>query len=164
MTCARHSWPLSNDMITGMLSCNIITGMLICNIITGMLICNLCTGMSTCNIITVCFFGVFCPTRQFSLIWRLERAANFDLCSALMAIEQWRLFSVPHLLWYGASVYNGHLRGLVTLAPIAERLAVELSLYDFVLSRVGFEHPTLRLQGELSSPLRHRRGYRYVNM
>ena len=52
--------------------------------------------------------------------------ANFALCSALMAIEQWGFFSVPCLLWQGASVYNGHLRGPVTLAPIAERLAVEL--------------------------------------
>ena len=30
------------------------------------------------------------------------------------------LFSVPYLLWHGPSVYNGHLRGPVTLAPIAE--------------------------------------------
>ena len=27
-----------------------------------------------------------------------------------MAILQWGFFSVPHLLWNGASVYNGHLR------------------------------------------------------
>ena len=54
-----------------------------------------------------------------SHIWRPHhyrwRAANFDLCSARMAIEQWWFFSVPHLLWHGASVYNGHLQGLVTL-------------------------------------------------
>ena len=47
------------------------------------------------------------------------RASNFDLCSALMTIEQWGFFSVPHLVWYGTSVYNGHLRGPVTLTPIA---------------------------------------------
>ena len=41
--------------------------------------------------------------------------------------EQWGFFSVPHLLWHGASVFNGHLRGPVTLTPIAERSAVELS-------------------------------------
>ena len=35
---------------------------------------------------------------------------------------------VPHLPWHGASVYNGHLRGPVTLTPVAEYLAVELSL------------------------------------
>ena len=59
------------------------------------------------------------------------RAANFDLCSVLMAIEQWGFFRVPHLLWHSASVYNGHLRGPVTLAPIAELLAMELSLPVF---------------------------------
>ena len=57
--------------------------------------------------------------------------ANFDLCSVLMAIEPWGFFSVPHLLWHGASVYDGHLRGPVTLAPISERLAVQLSLPVF---------------------------------
>ena len=31
------------------------------------------------------------------------------------------VFSVPHLLCHGASVYNGHLRGPETLTPIAER-------------------------------------------
>ena len=45
-----------------------------------------------------------------------------------MAIQQWWFFSVPHLLWHGASVY---LRGPVTLTPIAERLAVEQSLPIF---------------------------------
>ena len=59
------------------------------------------------------------------------RASNFDLCSALMAIVQWGFFSVPHLLWHGASVYNGHLRWPMILTPIAERLAVELSLPVF---------------------------------
>ena len=49
-------------------------------------------------------------------------AANLDLCSALMAIEQWGFFSVPHLVWHGASVYNDHLRRPVTLTLIAERV------------------------------------------
>ena len=52
---------------------------------------------------------------NFSLIWRRHlcrwRAANFDLWSALMAIEQWGFLSESHLLWQGSSVYNGHLRG-----------------------------------------------------
>ena len=52
-----------------------------------------------------------------------------DLCSALMAIEHRGHFSVPQLLLHEASVYNGYLRGPVT--PIAERLAVELSLLVF---------------------------------
>ena len=35
----------------------------------------------------------------------------FDLCSALMVIEQLGFLSVAQLLWNGTSVYNGHLRG-----------------------------------------------------
>ena len=50
----------------------------------------------------VCFFVCFyVPLENFTPIWRhhlhQERAANFDLCSTLMAIEQWRFFSVPQL-------------------------------------------------------------------
>ena len=79
----------------------------------------------------VCF-GFIVPLEKFSLLWRRHHyrwtAANFDLCLALMAIEHWGSLSVPHLLWHGASVYNGHLRGPVSLTSIAERLAVEISL------------------------------------
>ena len=65
----------------------------------------------------ICLFCLYLkfivPLENFSLIWRRHhcrrRAANFDLCSALMTIEQWGFFSVPHLLWHGASVYNGNL-------------------------------------------------------
>ena len=47
---------------------------------------------------------------------------------AFIDIEQWRFFSVPHLLWQGPTVYNGHLRWPVTLTLVAERLAVQLLL------------------------------------
>ena len=59
------------------------------------------------------------------------RAANYDHCSAHLAIEQWGFFSLPHLLWHGASVYNGRLQRSMTLTPISERLAVKLSLHVF---------------------------------
>ena len=56
----------------------------------------------------VCLFGVFHPTwplEDFSLIWRRHhyqwKAAKFVICSALMAVEQWGISSVPHLLWSG---------------------------------------------------------------
>ena len=66
--------------------------------------------------------GFIVPLDNFSLIWRRHHyrwmSANFDLCLALMAIEQWVFFSVPHLLWHGASVYNGLLQGPGTLTPI----------------------------------------------
>ena len=84
-----------------------------------------------------CLFvwGFMVSLENFSRIWRLHhyrwRAANFDLCSTLMAIEQWGFFSVPHLLWHGASVHNCHLRGPATLTSITEGLAVELSLPVF---------------------------------
>ena len=45
--------------------------------------------------------GVFIPLENFSFIWRRHhyrwRGANFYLCSALMAIEQWKIFNVPHV-------------------------------------------------------------------
>ena len=45
----------------------------------------------------VCLFGIFVPLENFSLIWRRHlyrwRASNLDLCLALMAMEQWGLFS-----------------------------------------------------------------------
>ena len=72
-----------------------------------------------------------------------------------MAIELWGFLSVPHLLWHRASIYNGHIRGPVTLTPIAKHLELSLPVYDLVLSRLGFEHPTFRLLGECSYPLRH---------
>ena len=78
---------------------------------------------------------VFVPLENFLLVWRRHhyrgRATNFDLISVLMVIEQWGFFNVPHLLWHKPTLYNCHLRGPVTLTPVAERLAVELSLPVF---------------------------------
>ena len=61
---------------------------------------------------------------------------------------------------YCSSVYNGHLRGPVTLAPNSECLAVELSLpvlttYNrYVVA--GSRTPNLPLAGESSNRLWHR--------
>ena len=55
----------------------------------------------------------------------------------IYALHSWplsiavRVLSVPHLPWYGASVYDGHFRGPLILTPVAERLTVELSLPVF---------------------------------
>ena len=103
--------------------------------------------------------GFFIPLENFSLVWRrhhyLWKAANFDLCSALMATEQWEFLSVPNLLWHGWPM---------TLTPIAERCsgAVTNCFYDLGLSRLLFEHPTFRLRGERSNPLCHRRNYIFI--
>ena len=79
--------------------------------------------------------GFIIPVDNFSHIWNIHhcrwRVAIFDLCLALMIIEELGFLIVQHLLWQGTSVYNGHIRGPMTLTPIAERLAVELSLPVF---------------------------------
>ena len=111
----------------------------------------------------VCLFvclWLFVPLENFSLIYRRHhyrwRAANFQLCSALMAIEQWGFYSVPHLLWHGTFVFNGHLRGPVTFTLIAERLAVGLSLPVFFRLRsvaAGIRTSNLPLEGRTLSRL-----------
>ena len=81
----------------------------------------------------VCLF--FVPLKNFSLIWRRHywrwRAANFDLCSALMAIKQWVFFSMPHLHVYCDTRPGfswSHPIWLVTFTPFTKCLGVELSL------------------------------------
>ena len=82
-------------------------------------------------------------------------ASNFDLCSTLTAVRV--LYRASPI----GSVYNGYLRGPVTLTPIAQRFEMKLSLptcfYDLGQSQLGFEHPTLCLRGERFNPLRRRR-------
>ena len=81
-------------------------------------------GFSWGSCLFVCLFvwGFSSHSRTFhsygnvtNIRWRV---AKFDLCSALMAIEQWGFISVPYLQWHGTFVYNGLLRGPVTLTPI----------------------------------------------
>ena len=108
----------------------------------------------------ILFFFLFLPLGNFSLIWKRHyykwRASNFDLSLTLMATEQWLFFSVPHLLWHGASVYNGHLRGPVTLTLTAERFAVELSLPVFrtsVAAGIRIKSKDVYANEELSTSL-----------
>ena len=54
-------------------------------------------------------------------------------------------WAVSHLLRYGASVYIGHLWGPVTFTPVAERLALELSLPFLQLRSVAAWIRTLNL-------------------
>ena len=85
----------------------------------------------------------------------------FNLCSTLMVIEQWGFFSVPHLLWHGASVYNGHLWGSLALTLIAESLAGGFHYLFLRLKSVAAgirENPTFRLCGQRSNPQRHHYG------
>ena len=62
--------------------------------------------------------GFYVLFENSPITWRRHhyrwRAANFNLCSSLMAIEQWGLLSVQNVLymWLWTSVYIGYLRGL----------------------------------------------------
>ena len=95
------------------------------------------------------------PLEIFSLIRRQHhyqwRAANFDLCSALIAIEHWGIFNVPHLLWHWPTLYNGHIRGPVKLAFGCG--AVTNCLMTCVF-HIPESNPDLRMQGK-ALPLCH---------
>ena len=81
------------------------------------------------------------------------RAENFDLCSALMTIEQWGFFSVPHILWHGASVYSDNFWGLYDTHICCQAFdsrTVTTCFYDLGLSRLGFQHPSFRMRGKRS--------------
>ena len=109
------------------------------------------------------FFFVYRPTRKFFTYLETSplpvKGSNFYLCSALMAVEQWGFFNVPHPLRHGPTVYNGYLRGPVTLTCVVERLAVELS-YLFLRLRsiaTGDQIPISSMQGERSTSTPPRR-------
>ena len=88
-------------------------------------------------ILFACLFGVNLPLDDFSLIWRRHhyrwRTLNFDLYLAFMAIEQWGFYIDK--LWHCDKTNGIKLEWSSprtgTLTPVAERLAVELSLPVF---------------------------------
>ena len=91
----------------------------------------------------VCFW-LYVSDKNFSLIWRIHHnwlgPSYLDLYSALMTIEQWRFFSMPHLLLHRSSIYNGHLRGPLALTPVVERWQWSCHcIYEFGLSWLRFE-------------------------
>ena len=108
------------------------------------------------------WLGLFVPLENFSLIWGRQnyrwRATHFDLYSALMTIEQWGCFNVPHLLWHGPFLYKGHLRGPLALTPVAfGRGAVTTCFNDLGLSRPDIE-PWSPAHEANALPLSHRGG------
>ena len=86
--------------------------------------------------------GFFVPLKNFSLIWRRPhdrwRAANFDLCSALLAIQQWGFFSVLHILLEEASVYN--VISEDPLTPVSKSTLVDTGFWS--LKRENVEELT----------------------
>ena len=91
----------------------------------------------------ICLFvcsGIIIPLEICSLIWRRHtyrwRTAHFDLCSAVRVIEQWGFFTVPHLLWHGASVLkwsSPQTFGTHTYCRAFSSVAVTTSYYMYDL-------------------------------
>ena len=104
--------------------------------------------------------GVFVPPENFALIWRRHlcrwRAENVDLCSALMAIEQWGFFSVSHILWHFIMVISKNPWHSYMYSSICGKWSCHYLFYDLDPSRLVFEHPTVRLRSQRSNRLSHR--------
>ena len=101
-----------------------------------------------------CLFGVFRPTREFFYSFGDVTITGEGLQILTNARHLWPLSSEGSLAcqtYCGASIYNGHLRGPITLTSLAERLAVELSLpvlNDLGMLWLVFNHSTSRLRCE----------------
>ena len=84
----------------------------------------------------LCLYGVYRPTREF--FTHLEtsplpmRAANFDLCSALMAIAQWAFFA-------GHTYCDTRTHDSHTCCRAFGSEAFTTCFYDLGLSRSGIE-------------------------
>ena len=74
-----------------------------------------------------CLFGVLSHSRIFHSYGDVTIDGE-GLQIFTYALHSWPSSREPSLLWHGTFVYNGYLRGPVTLTPISERLVVELSL------------------------------------
>ena len=108
----------------------------------------------------VCF-GFIVPLENFLLIWGrhdcLWRAANFDLCSTLLASES---SLVCHTYCYSGirPQWSPRTRDTHKYCCMFSSGTVTTCFYDLGLSRLGFEYPTFRMQGKRSNRLRHRHG------
>ena len=126
---------------------------------------NACSNSFKYILCFVCLCGVIFPLENFSLIWRRHhcrrKAANFDLCSALMTTEQWGFFNVSHLLWHRPTLYYGHLRGPVTshsyLLPSVWQWSCHYLFLRLRSVVTGDRTPISRTRGERSTSTLPRR-------
>ena len=58
---------------------------------------------------------------------------------------------MPHILLHGLFIYNGNLRGPVIVAPVADRLEVELLLPVLTTVATGDRTPISRMLVERST-------------
>ena len=102
------------------------------------------------------------PTQEFTLKWRLITGDSLQLFTYTW--NSWplmrRILKCAEAPTVTLAIYL-HLWRPGTLAPVALRLTMELSLsvlyIDLGLMRSGFEHPTYCMRGESSYRLHHRR-------
>ena len=100
----QNRWDNFNESWHKVTCCSLDTPVvsLSCRILSPDYVLQIGTSHMTIDHTLICLFGVFVPLKNFSLIWRRHHcrwsASNFDLCSALMTVEQWGFYSVPHLL------------------------------------------------------------------
>ena len=74
-----------------------------------------------------------------------------------MVIGQWGSSACHTYCVIGFKLWSSpRTRDTYTYSRVFIRGAVTTCFYGLVLSRLGFEHPTFRLRGERSHPLRHR--------
>ena len=103
-----------------------------------------CYFTSNPECLFVCLFEDFRPNWEILIFWRRHhyrwRAANFDLCLALMTIEHWRFFSVSHLLRNGTSIYSDTHTSCREYGSRADTTC----LNDLSLSQLGLEHTIFR--------------------
>ena len=93
-------------------------------------------------------------------IWHYYRwkSSNFDPWPALIVLELWRLFSLPHLLWHGPGIHLSlsppRNHDTYTCCRAFGSGAVTTWFYDLCVSCLGFEHKTFRIRCERSNRLR----------
>ena len=83
-------------------------------------------------------------------------ATNFDLiCTALITIEQWGFFSVPHLLWHETSVYTviSEDRWLSHLLSSVWRFRCHYLFYRITIVATGDQTPISCIKDQSSTNL-----------
>ena len=94
--------------------------------------------------INICNRPCMLPVYFFGVVYRPTRACSTHMETSPLPVKSctfWHMLGTHdlwtvrvinrHLLWHGTSVYNGHLRGRVTLTLMSKRLVVDLSLLVF---------------------------------
>ena len=107
------------------------------------------------NLIYIVSYG--CWSKEYLKTSRLDMLSIPDRFTSCTFCKHFLLWT--GVLHTGQLTMTRHLRRPValTLAQIAECLAVKLTLHVFTMSRLGFEHPTFRLRSEHSNTMHHRR-------